>query len=183
MKTIQLSCVLGAATLAGALLGQMPWLAPALAAGPTPEQLAAEVTALKSRLTQLESRSRTTAPPAPATTDTALAALQKDVAALTQVLQVSGNSVTLKSPGSIVVDAGNALQLKAASQATIDAGASLKLRGGADLEASSSGAVSVKGAKVAFNNGTRPVAFAGGKTAGTANSQLIAEGSATVLVP
>jgi hypothetical protein len=181
MRTTHFTMMLGNAAVVGVVLGQLHWIAPAYAAGPTAEQLAVEVTALKSRLSQLESRSR--GAPAPTAASAPLDDLHKQVAMLTQVLQVAGGSVTLKSPGTIVIDAGSALQLKAAGPSTIDIGASLKLRTGADLELKSAGTASLQGSRVALNNGTRPVAYAGGKTAGTASSHIIADGSTSVLVP
>ncbi len=174
---------LASAALVGVLTTHFGLVGPAYTADPVSSQLAAEIVALKSRIAQLESRASATSAPAPrSAADTALASLQSDVDAIKQVLHIAPSSVTLKTSGSLVLqaggtatlEAGGSIQIKAASGAELDA---------AKIELRSKGMASVRGATVSLNNGSRPVAFQGAKTAGNQSSQLITEGSATILVP
>ena len=188
------------AALLGFLVGRVDIISPAYTADPKIDQLAVELGTLKMRLTQIESR--VSAPPttstASASSDAVLAALQKDMAAIKQVLQISTSAVTLASPGALIlhaggkatVQAGGELVLHAGSKATLQAGGALKLKSVStvDLEAAkidlnSSGVALIRGTKISLNNGSKPVAFSGGKTAGSSTVQLIVDGSSSVLVP
>lgn len=203
------------AALLGFLVGRVDIISPAYTADPKIDQLAVELGTLKARLTQLESRAPAppTTRPAMATSDAIVAALQNDMATIKQVLQVSTSTVTLASPGALILHAGGKATLQAGgelilhsgSNATLQAGGALKFKGGSsmDLEAAkidvkssgiasirgttidvnSGGVASIRGTTISLNNGSKPVAFSGGKTAGTSTVQLIVDGSSSVLVP
>lgn len=172
------------AAFCGFCLAHVGFIGTAHTADPTVGQLAMEISTLKTRINQLESRvlPKTGTASSASSVDTALAILQKDVAAMKQVLQVSASSVTLKSAGALVLQAGGqasleavgALKLKSASSTELDA---------AKIELKSSGIATIRGTTISLNNGSRPVAFLGGRTAGNAASQLITDGSTSVLVP
>ncbi len=172
-----------AAALIGLCLVLIGFIGTAHTADPSADQLAMEIGALKTRIALLESRTSATAtPPSAATANATLAALQADVSAIKQVLQIGPSSVTLKTPGSLAlqaggqvsVEAGNAIKLRASASAELDA---------TKIELKSQGPVALRGTTISLNNGSKPVAYQGAKTAGNATSQLITEGSATVLVP
>lgn len=184
-----LTALLIAAALLGFIAGKLEPIRTAHAAALAPEQVTVELNALKSRVSQLETRTRTTTPGA-TTSDPAVAALQKEVSALTQVLQISGSGVTLKSPGTLTIQAGSGLAISAGAGSTIDVASSLKLRSHSALDLESAqvglkatGAALIQGAAIRLNNGTKPAAFMGAKTQGGSTSQTIVDGSATVLLP
>jgi hypothetical protein len=148
---------------------------PARAAAPTPEQLLSELRALQSRLGTVEEQVRRSAGAPPARTpDPALAALQAQVDLLAKAVQVTSAGLTLSSAGTLNIEAQGALRVKAGGNLQLEAAA---------LNASATGTTAIQGAQIRLNNGARAVAFAGAKTAGSSTTQIIAEGSSTVLVP
>ena len=82
----------------------------------------------------------------------------KELQALTKFIKVSGAEVTLKAPVKMVIEATNL---------TINAGAILDL----------------KGSIIKLNNGSKPAARLGSKTAGNQATQTIVDGSPTVFMP
>ncbi|HNT37991.1 MAG TPA: hypothetical protein PKO45_02610 [Rubrivivax sp.] len=160
-----------AAAVFGAVLQMALGPASVQAAGPSLDQLAAEVASLRAKVTAMETRqpAQHTSPGGAGTAaqDPALASLKATVDQIASVLQVSASKVTLSSPGSVEISAGTALKVKSNGEATLE----------------SAGMLQVKGAVVKLNNGSRAVAYQGAKTSGSASSQVINEGSATVFVP
>jgi outer membrane murein-binding lipoprotein Lpp len=160
-----------AAAVFGAVVQLALGSASVQAAGPSLDQLAAEVATLRAKVTAMETRQPAQrASPGGAGTaapDPALASLKATVDQIASVLQVSASKVTLSSPGTVEISAGSGLTLKASGATTLE----------------SAGVLQVKGAMVKLNNGSRAVAYQGAKTAGSSSSQVISEGSTTVFVP
>jgi hypothetical protein len=167
-----LALMTGCALLAGLLLRG----APVRAAGPTVEQLAGELATLRSQVNTLQAQQGTRAAPAAADP---LAALKTKVDQLGQVLQVSGNSVTLKSTGALTVDAAGGLTLKSAGQAQLESGAGLDIKSNGNASIGAAGTLNIKGASIRLNNGSQAAARVGSAVSGG----VVNAGSATVLLP
>ena len=79
----------------------------------------------------------------------------------------------------ITVSGGNTLAIKAPAGVSLEAGTTLKLRGAASAVLESSAITQVKGGMVRLNGGAKPVAHLGDIVVG-ANPGKIAQGSPTV---
>lgn len=160
------------------------WMLPALpvfAAPPSNEELQQQVLQLQTQIQLLDQRTATTTAPArspvPAapSIETQLAQLSARVDSILQVLQITSQGVTLQSNRALTLRAADDLVVQSQNKTTVESSGTLTVR--------SAGRTEIEGGLVVLNKGSKPVAFLGGQTAGSATQHIINSGSSTVLVP
>ncbi|GAA0426566.1 hypothetical protein GCM10009133_38920 [Cocleimonas flava] len=95
--------------------------------------------------------------------------LQKTIKALeplTEKIKVIGPNITFETQGTIEFKATN-----------------INFKASGILNMNTSGTLNLKGSMIKMNNGNKPAARLGSKTAGTQAMQTVLDGSPTVLIP
>jgi hypothetical protein len=132
---LPLFALIAALSFTAGLLAQFPV---ARAAEPSASDLLSQIQALQTRVAALDA-SVTAARTGP-TTEQRLATLQSQLDAIGQVLTIAPSGLTLKTPGSISIEAGSTLSL------------------------SGKGTTTVRGSFVRLNGGTKPVSHQSGSS-------------------
>jgi len=101
--------------------------------------------------------------------------LNARVDGILQVLQITSQGVTLQSSRALILRAADDLMIQGQKKTSVESAGNLLVK--------SAGKSEIEGSLVIFNHGSRPVAFQGGQTAGSAIQHVINSGSPTVLVP